>query len=214
MTYFKRWTSGLVSRVDSIVVQIENQEALVDSAIADMNQKVARARVQLGRVNKDGEGLARRAEHLSREANVWRDRARTEPDRTRALECLRRSKRASHQHSDIEQRALSHRESEQRLRRDITVIQQKLEQLREQRNTMRTRQTRAEAMAVLQSAGSAGGLEIEQILERWDARVTEAELVAGLTDDDHDSFAADFEHEEQHAELLAELEALKQEQQA
>jgi len=213
ITYFKRWTSGLVSRVDSIIVQIENQEALVDSAIADMSQRVARAKVQLGRVDKDGQALAKRAEYLAKEQGVWRDRARTEPDRVRALECLRRSKRAAQQHAELEQRALSHRESEQRLRRDISLIQQKLEQLREQRNTMRTRQTRAEAMAVLQSAGSAGGLEIEQILERWDARVTEAELVAGLNEDDHDAFATDFEQEEERAQLLAELEELKREEQ-
>jgi phage shock protein A len=212
MAYLKRWTSGLVSRVDSIAVKIENQEALVDSAVVDMSGRVARARVQLSRVKRDGEALRRRSDDLQREAVVWRDRARTEPDQGRALECLRRSKKAATRREEILERRSAHDHSEQRLRRDVDIIERKLDALREQRNTMRTRQTRAEALAELRTYDDNYTGDLDQVLERWDARIIEAEVLAGCADDDLDDFAERFEKEAERADLLAELDALRKEQ--
>lgn len=212
MAHFKRWTSGLVTRVDSIVVQIENQEALVESAILDLGQRVARARAQLSRVRKDGDALRRRVSEAESAATLWRDRARTEPERTRALECLRRAKRAREHHRELEQRAAEHERAEQRLRRDVASIEQRLEVVREQQNTMRTRQTRAEALALLRSIQGDTGYEVDQVLERWDARILETEVVAGCAEDAFDPFVERFEREEEAGELLAELELLRKEE--
>ena len=209
MAHFKRWTAGLVTRVDSIVVQIENQEALVESVILDLSQRVARARVQLTRVRKDGDALRRRVEETERESTLWRDRARTEPDQARALECLRRAHRATARHAELTERAAEHERAEQRLRRDVATIEQRLEAVREQRNTMRTRQTRAEALALLRSVQGETGYEVDQVLERWDARVTETEIVAGCAEDAYDPFVEQFEREEASSDLLAELETLR-----
>lgn len=211
MAHFKRWTSGLVTRVDSIVVQIENQEALVESALLDLGQRAARARAQLSRVHKDGETLRRRLTEADHEATLWRDRARTEPDQTRALECLRRAKRAAQRQAELAERAAEHDQAEQRLRRDVASIEQRLELVREQRNTMRTRQTRAEALALLRSVQGDGGYEVDQILERWDARILETEIVAGCAEDAYDPFMERFEREEEVADLIGELEALRKE---
>ena len=209
MAHFKRWTTGLVTRVDSIVVQIENQEALVESAILDLSQRVAGARVQLTRVRKDGDALRRSIEETERDSTLWRDRARTEPDQSRALECLRRAHRAKARLSELSERATEHERAEQRLRRDVSTIEQRLGLVKEQRNTMRTRQTRAEALALLRSAQGETGYEVEQVLERWDARVTETEIVAGCAEDAYDPFLEQFEREEESSDLLAELETLR-----
>jgi len=214
MAHFKRWTSGLVTRVDGIVVQIENQEALVESAILDMSQRVARARTQLTRVHKDGDALRRLLAEAARESTLWRDRARTEPDHARALECLRRSKRAAHRYAELEQRNTEHEQTEQRLRRDVATIEQRLEAVREQRNTMRTRQTRAEALALLRSVQGDNAYEVDQVLERWDARILETEIVAGCAQDDYDPFVERFEREEEAADLLSELETLRKGEQS
>jgi len=214
MAHFKRWTSGLVTRVDSIVVQIENQEALVESAVVDLGQRAARARAQLTRVHKDGETLRRRLLESEHEATLWRDRARTEPDQTRALECLRRAKRAAQRQAELATRSTEHEHAEQRLRRDIATIEQRLEVVRGQLSMMRTRQTRAEALALLRNVQGDGGYEVDQILERWDARILETEIVAGCVEDAYDPFLDRFELEEEAADLLGELEALRKEKQA
>ena len=211
MAYLKRWTSGFVSRVDGIAVRIENQEALVDAAVVDLSQRVARARVQLTRVKRDGDTLRRRIVELEKDGALWRSRARTEPDQARALECLKRSKQAATRLAELEQRSAAHHESEERLRRDVKTIERRLEALREQLNTMRTRQTRAEALAMLQATESSGQFDVEQVLERWDARIIEAEVLAGCAEHDLDGFRERFEQAEERAELLAELEALRKE---
>lgn len=214
MAHFKRWTSGLVTRVDSIVVQIENQEALVESAIVDLGQRVARARAQLGRVKKDGDTLRRRVSEAQHAATLWRDRARTEPDQARALECLRRAKRSAEHHRELEERAAEHERAEQRLRRDVASLEQRLEVVREQQNTMRTRQTRAEALALLRNIQGDTGYEVDQVLERWDARILETEVIAGCAEDAYDPFVERFEREEEAEDLRAELEVLRKGEQS
>lgn len=211
MAHFKRWTSGLVTRVDSIVVRIENQEALVESAILDLGQRVARARAQLSRVHKDGEALRRRSSEADHESTLWKDRARTEPEQARALECLKRAKGAARRRDELRERAVEHEQAEARLRRDVASIEQRLEVVREQRNTMRTRQTRAEALALLQNVQADGGYEVDQVLERWDARILETEVIAGCAEDAYDPFIERFEREEEAADLLSELAALRNE---
>ena len=214
MAHFKRWTSGLVTRVDSIVVQIENQEALVESAILDLGQRVARARAQLSRVKRDGDTLRRRVNEARNAATLWRDRARTEPDEARALECLRRAKRAAEHQRELEERAAEHERAEQRLRRDVASIEQRLGVVREQQNTMRTRQTRAEALALLRSIQGDTGYEVDQVLERWDARILETEVIAGCAEDPYDPFVERFEREEEADDLRAELETLRKGEQS
>lgn len=212
MAHFKRWTSGFVTSVDNIVVRIENQEALVESAILDLGQRVARARAQLSRVHKDGELLRRRVAEAEHEATLWRDRARTEPEQTRALECLRRAKRAAQRQAELRERTVEHEQAEARLRRDVTSIEQRLMVVREQRNTMRTRQTRAEALALLQNVQADGSYEVDQVLERWDARILETEVIAGCAEDAYDPFIERFEREEAAADLLTELDALRKQE--
>jgi len=214
MAHFKRWTSGLVTRVDSIVVQIENQEALVESALLDLSQRAAKARAQVTRVHKDGETLRRRLDEAEHEATQWRDRARTEPDQTRALECLRRAKRATQRRAELAARSAEHEQSEQLLRRDVATVEQRLGVLREQLGTLRARQTRAEALALLRNVQGDGGYEVDNVLERWDARVLETEILAGCAEDAYDPFREKFEHDEELAELLGELAALREEKQS
>ena len=54
MARFKRWTHGFVASIDSMIVQVENHEALATSALRDLEQGVARSKVQLMRVERDG----------------------------------------------------------------------------------------------------------------------------------------------------------------
>ena len=74
MHAFRRWTAGLVSRVDWMVSQVENHEALAESAIRDVQRAAARARVQLGRVRQDGSTLRRRRDEEAEAAMTGRPR--------------------------------------------------------------------------------------------------------------------------------------------
>ena len=62
MSRFKQWSTVFLSRVDSVVSRMENHEALVDSAIQEVRQSLARAQVQLNRVQHDRQSLELRRE--------------------------------------------------------------------------------------------------------------------------------------------------------
>lgn len=208
-----RWQhvrASLVSRVDWMVSQVENHEALADSAIRDLQRHAARARVQMGRVRADGERLAARLEKERAAATTWRERARglAESDEPKALECLRRAKQAAQRIAELEARVVEHDRIEKQLRGDLARVEDKLSKLRTQRNLMRTRQSRAEALAAVGECEDACGLD--DVFDRWDARITERELAAGCSDEE-DRFDFEFGEAELEEGLREELAALRSE---
>jgi phage shock protein A len=211
MARFKRWTHGFVASIDSMIVQVENHEALATSALRELEQGVARSKVQLMRVERDGRAL-KQALVEEREASLrWRERARREENQARALECLRRHKRSEARVAELTYNQAEHERIEQQLKRDVQTLERRLLDLRQQRNTMRTRQSRAEAFSVAQGTDALDAGEIGQIFERWETRVAETEVASGCLIASVDGLDQEFLDEEEAASLKLELEALKEE---
>jgi phage shock protein A len=212
MARFKRWTHGFVASIDSMIVQVENHEALATSALRDLEQGVARSKVQLMRVERDGRALSQALAEEREAAIRWRDRARREENEARGLECLRRHKRAEARVHELSHNQAEHERIEQALKRDVHTLERRLVELRQQRNTMRTRQSRAEAFSVVQGNGAVESGEIGQIFERWETRVAESEVASGCLVASADSFDDEFLDAEEAASLKLELRALKEEE--
>ena len=212
MRYLKRWTTGVMSRIDTFVSQVENHEALVNEALKDLQQATARAQVQLKRVREDGERLRRQLAEQREQAGRWRERAKgSVDDDSRAVECLRREKAARRSVGELERRIEEHERTEQQLVSDVRSLDGRLAKLKDQRNLMRTRQSRAEALGVVQ--GSAVHLtgDIDEMFDRWEMRVTEAESVGDVSLSTEDSFESEYTSQEEQAELRAELVELRRE---
>jgi phage shock protein A len=209
MVRWKRFTSGFLSSIDGFIAQVENHEALATSALRELEQGVGRSKVQLARVGRDGVTL-RQTLAEEREASVrWRERAKGETNETRAVVCLRRSKRSEVRHLELENQATDHERIEEQLKRDVQTLEVRLVELRQQRNTMRTRQSRAEALVVVQGNGGANSGEIGDIFERWEERVSEREVMSGLVAVTADVLDEELTSAEEEAELKLELEALR-----
>lgn len=205
MNRIKRWTSGLVVQIDRLMAQVENHEALADSVIAEVRRAAARARVQMSRVRQDGERLRRQLATQRAARARWQERARAADDKERAIECLRRSRRAAGLVPQLESRLELHQQAEKQLEADVALVEQRLERLNEQRNLMRTRQSRAEALS---SAREVGESDVDDVFDRWETRVTELEIEGG------GSYAVDpleleYAEAEEREELLAELAELE-----
>lgn len=209
MKTIKRWTTGIFSRVDWAVSQIENQEALINSALKESREAVARAKVQMGRVRQDGNKLRRRLQTEEENVSRWRERAvkTAAIDEARALECLQRCKRAEHQRDQLRQRVAEHEQVESQLAGDVCGMEERLAELVEKRNLMRTRQSRAEALSNIQTGSIETGSDVDDIFDRWEIRVTEKELTSecGINSDPLEESFADSESE---AELREELQQL------
>ncbi len=211
MARIKRWTHGFVASIDSMIVQVENHEALVGSALRELEHGVARSKVQLLRVERDGKALTQALSEEREAATRWRERARREQDEARALECLRRSKRSEGRVSELARNLGEHEHVEQQLKRDVQALERRLGELRQQRNTMRTRQSRADAFSVVQGQGDVERGEIGEIFERWETRVAESEVTSGCLVASVDSLDEELLDAEEHASLKLELRALKEE---
>ncbi len=208
MNRVKRWTTAVTAQIDEWVAKVENHEALASSVICEVRRAAARAKVQLARVKKDGERLRQRLEEERRAERRWRERARScaESDRERALECLRRSKRAAAMVPRLETRLETHDRAETQLGRDVRRIEDRLAALQQQRNLMRTRQSRAEALSSV-GGDTAGSGDVDDLFDRWDVRITELEI-EGCEAADLDSLEVEYEEAEEREELLEELAAL------
>jgi phage shock protein A len=211
MKTIKRWTTGIFSRVDWAVSQIENQEALINSSLKESRAAVAKAKVQMGRVRQDGNKLRQRLQEEEQAVERWRERAVriAKTDEPRAVECLRRCKQAEQKCIQLRQRVREHELVETQLAKDVGQMEEKLAELLEKRNLMRTRQSRAEALTNIQAGCSEASSELEEIFDRWEIRVTEKELT-GECSIAEDPLEEAFVSDETEAELREELKQLSE----
>jgi phage shock protein A len=209
------WTTSLISRIDWMVSQVENHESIAQSAIREVRQSAARAHVQLGRVKRDGEQLRRRAIGAREGAVSWRERASAcSTDEERALECLRRARREARRADELERRLAEHERVEKQLSADVARIGERLSELRERHNLLRTRQSRAHALATVRGVDTPMCGDAGELFERWETHVAERELAGEVAVGDDpiltgDSFAEEFDAREENEALRAELRELR-----
>ncbi|MBN8547965.1 MAG: PspA/IM30 family protein [Deltaproteobacteria bacterium] len=210
MKAIRRISTSLVANFDWAVTQIENHEALVTAALREIQHSGAKAKVQLMRVRRDGERMQQKVQELQEADSLWAERAlRCAPlDQSKAIECLRRRKRAQADALELEAQIKSHARLEEDLTRDLEKIEKQVEELKRKRNSLRSRESTAEALSALQSQDMGLIDELEDVFERWEVKVSEYES--------HDGFALartqTLEHElgsdEEQARLKAELDEL------
>ena len=210
MNRVKRWAVNVTGWVDHALAQIENHEATVNAAIGRVRQSAARARVQLKRVERDQRQLRDSLLREEEAVEAWLRRAKATEDDKKAIECLRRHKASKRRVDALRNRLAEHERSRKELTEGVRVLNERLRELSERKNVMRTRQSRAEAVHGMASASGPIG-ELEDVFERWESRVGEIEIASEL-DDPIDAFEADIEAEEETDDLRAELEELRREE--
>ncbi len=209
MSLIQRISATFTSSVDRAVSRIENHDAIINAALKDTRRAAARSRVRLERVRRDGNALKTRYRELETAAERWADRARSiaGDDETRALECLRRRRECLAQLENLKESIARHDELEQRIGEQVQSIEERIKEVTEQRNMMRSRQSVADAMHAMNSVQGDSAIDIEDTFDRWEINLGETEILFGTT---HTSDPLDtaFLEEEDKAELRAELEEL------
>lgn len=213
MSIFKRVSATLHARVDKLVGQMENHDAVIEAAITEQRQAVARAKVRLERLHREGERLRGEEEAARREVDRWTERARESAgDEETAIECIRRRRACQVRADELVEALRRHEASEEKLARDVDTAEKRLRGLDQQRHLMRTRQSAAEA---LRATGEEADrpIDLEAAFERWSETVAEAELATGSAAET-DPLARRFEEREEQEALKAELRALMNEKEA
>jgi phage shock protein A len=211
MKSLKRFTASILSSFESGVGQLENHEALVGVAIREAEEAAGRAKGQLSRVQRDGQVMRKRHQELQGRIEVWQNRAVrcASVDEEKAVECVRRRQRLIAQAAALEEQVVRHGTLEKQLATDLGLVQEKLVALRQQRNLLRTRQSRAEALRLLQSVDSVAMGEIDDIFDRWESKISGLEVFSELSSSQlEDDLDAHFSTTEEDAELRKVLSTL------
>lgn len=208
MSLFTRITATVASTVDKAVCRVEDHDAIVDASIKQTRKAASSARVRLARVNKDSVALKRRREELVAQELNWTDRAiRSANDEEKAIECLSRRKKCREEILRTEESLFKHAELESTLAANVSKIEQRLQEISEQRNLLRTRESVAQATRIIENIQGHDTSDIEQTFDRWETRVGETELSSGSISPG-DDLEMTFSDEENRTELLLELDEL------
>lgn len=211
MNIFRRIRLSLGSGVDDLVSRIENHDAVVAAAIGDAARRTARARTRLQHLQRETSAQSTRLEELEQKAATWQQRARdcANDDRERALECLQRRHQCLQQAEQIRGGLGERRQLQLRLQADIQTAERRLQEMKDQQQLMRARQSTAEAAAACRDFDSDPGRELVDIFDRWEVSIADREFWGGSTDT-IDELEQQYVSDEQRSALQAELDALLQ----
>jgi phage shock protein A len=100
----KRLVATVSAGFEDFVAKVENHEAVADCIIDEVRQAAARVRVQHARARSRILRLEREGDELIAERSRWNGRAVSlaASDETRALECVRRGRRAENRLGAVE----------------------------------------------------------------------------------------------------------------
>jgi len=203
MRVLHRFTHTVSAGIESLLDQVENQEAVAKATIRQIEEGAARVRSHRKRCERRISELEASSISLKKDSELWQDRARRlRDDRDKALECVRRHLAAESartaQGVELEQQHALR----SKILLDQQAIETKLSELRNRCAALSSREARCNAQASVDSCG-----DIERVFDRWEARLDGVEGTIE-TAPTVDYFAESLTREEDRARAEAELERL------
>jgi phage shock protein A len=208
MRVFHRLKQTLSVSIESLLDQVENQEAVVIATIREVEQGGSRVRIHRKGCERRIDVLERTIVEQTAEAELWRERAvRLKDERDKALECVRRKRAIEAICASAALQLEKQKELLASISEDERVIEEKLCELRRRRAQLSSREARAGAQAGVETLG-----DIDGVFDRWEARIEEREIVLEARSPDKDGFARNLSEEEERAALSADLDRLLDEE--
>ncbi len=205
-----RLAASIKANFDWMVSQVENHEALVNSAINEVQQHEAHAKVQLNRLRTESEKMERELKSLSADEENWRKRAidSANSDEKKALECVKRLQNVRKRKETLAQDLSVQQKLAEQLTADLGQVKGRLDTLKRQRNALRSRESRAAALAAASMGEHSLVGELDNIFERWEVKVVKTEAEAEVEIDSVDALEEEFLSVEEEEGLKEELKRL------
>jgi phage shock protein A len=213
MSLLKRLSITMRSQLDEAVSRIENHDAVIDVALRESRDAIARLKVQQSRMRNSAEHLDSQLMQLSEDQQRWVDRAKAaaHSDEAQALACLERRDRCADQATQLQEERERCEEMALRLSHNISKLERKLLTDQQRLQAFRGRDLSVRAENHLHGAMGPEPADLEQAFERWELEITRKEMqheaAAGMSVET-DTLEARFEREERLAARRAELKAL------
>lgn len=178
MSIIKRLSATLVSRIDQVVGEIENHDAVIQASLNDMRKKLAEAKVRLSHVRREEAQLKQQIQEQQQNAQRWRQRAIecAKSDETKALECVRRSQHCQRQSEKLTQTQAEYSQTSEKLTRDIETSEQHLSEVKQKLTLMRARQSTSSAINSTSKLESNTSHLLDDTFDRWEINISQADM--------------------------------------
>ncbi len=207
MNGIKRMTIAVRASLDRVLTQVENHEAVTQSALEDLHRHLARARAHSSRVQRDGDALRKEVQRANAAVETWRQRAISTDAHDGALECVRRSRDAQAQAIRLQERLMEHAHVSKRLQKEMRTLEERYAALTAKKRLLEARDAEARALEITEGSVHSVGSDVETLLERWEMTIDERSYQ--LPGVEEDEFEVSYVEAEERQELEAELAALR-----
>jgi len=214
MSIFKRLSTTLVSRLDKVVGEIENHDAVIQVTLNEMRKKVAEAKVRLDQVRNEEQQLKQQILTQKENITLWQKRAVecAKTDEAKALECVSRSRQCQQKINSLERSLAQYTQTADKLARDIETSEQRLIKMKQKLTLMRARQSTSCALEATNEINSHSETLLDESFDRWEINISQTEMSTAEMSTDScekiDLLERDFIAQEQQEELQKELEIL------
>ena len=209
MSIIKRISATLTSRIEQVVGELENHDAVIQATLREVRSKVAEARIRLSQVQREAEQFQSQHEEQKNLAARWRQRAivSAEMDESKALECLRRAHQCDQQVQRLLQAGHQYEQTAHRLEQDIARSEERLRTLKQKHTLMRARQSSGVALAATHETEGDVIRQVEDSFDRWEISIAQMEMTVDHVDtlDTLDTLEREFTSSEEAHDLRQEL---------
>jgi len=209
MSIFKRLYVTMSSRIDQVVGEIENHDAVVQATVTEMRKKVAAAKVRLGNVRREQKRLQEQITTELANAERWRRRAveSASSNEAKALECVSRARHCEQMVGRLREAEQQYAQAAEKLAGDILAAEQRMTDVKQKLALMRARESTSSALAATSQSGEHASQLLEDTFDRWEINISQAEMAVDRHDV-VDVIEHEFIQKEQDEELRAELAAM------
>jgi phage shock protein A len=206
MSIFKRLSATLVSRIDHVVGEIENHEAVIQASINEMSKKVAQAKVRLKQVHREADKLKQQMQSQQDNVKRWQQRAihSAKTDEATALDCMQRAQTCKSQASKHEQALNHYVQTSETLAANIQTSEQRLQEMKQKLTLMRARESSNSALTATHNYDGEVIQFVEDSFDRWEVNISKDEILLDNVDNT-DAIEHSFITQEQQNALRDEL---------
>ncbi len=212
MSIFKRTVSSLFYKVDQVIGEIENHDALVQVAIREQQQKLATAKVECQRIRKQSAALKTQIAELKEKAVRWEQRAVNEAaeNEERALACMQQLDRVTSEVTRLTEMATQYDTAIAKMSDEIKRGETSLQDLKQKHQFMRARQVTSDALGRFGNVGETQQENIDTAFDRWEVKISQGEFATSVDafDTEADDLERTYVEDEKKEALKAQLSAL------
>ncbi len=215
MGIFKRISLIIRSNLNALIEKAEDPEKMLDQIIADMNENMREIKLHIARAIKDEKFLERKVEDNDKLCTEYESKALLALEKKSdelAREALRRKKSYQGIADSLKKELEEQRKAVDLLKTSFKALEVKIEEAKNKRQLMITRQKRAETKIDLSDSVNSMNEQADlfDAFERMADKVAKTEAMAGaLTELEKASLDEKFEQLESDKSVEDDLKALK-----